>query len=43
MSDAGIEDRMGRKWRATEVLEVVESQLRQKELVARGLGYFPRN
>ncbi len=46
VSAAGIEVRMGRKWRADEALEVVESRLRQRELVgnvARGqacLGYF---
>lgn len=45
---AGIGVRTGRRWRATEAPEVVESQLRQRELVGKvardraGLGYFPR-
>lgn len=32
---AGIEVRTGRKWRAIEALEVVEFQLRQRELVGK--------
>lgn len=48
VSAAGIKVRTGRKWKAGEALEVVESRLRQRELVGNvargraGLGYFPR-
>lgn len=46
MSSAGIELRTGKKWRAENAVEVVESWLRQKALVGTlaagrgGLGYF---
>ncbi len=48
VSAAGIEVRMGRKWRDDKALQVAESRLRWRELVGNvargwaGLGYFPR-
>lgn len=44
----GVEIRMGREWRAVELLQVVESRLRQREILRNvntgraSLGYFPR-
>lgn len=44
----GVEIRMGREWRAVELLQVMESRLRQRELLRNvttgraSLGYFPR-